>query len=298
MINYMGKTIQAQQVLPGRAINPDHLLGAELATGKMTATDLADFCRQVNPDHPVHKVGELYLCKINEHQLAGWIGQRIGREGLRHGGTISLTDMVALVSRIDHQAADLKMVLDRQRLAVLEQMKGWPELADRTEHILADFEEFIHLDYHESSRSSQLKEVADKISTLAMVTEEAPWDLYRLSDNGSVMAKQSIVIIEGAGEDIYMRNTPLEALDALLYRDDSSAPSYPHDSRMLSMMYDIFMIRLRTKALDGQGQIITGDDQNEFEVKIGEAAQEVRKEMVTMTEGFVDEALTALIPKP
>jgi len=298
MINCMGKTIQAQQVLPARAIDPDQILGGEIAAVKMTATDLAGFCNEVSPANLLHQAGSFYLRKIHENQLAGWIGQRIGREGLSNDDTIALTDMIALVSQLDRQADDLKVVLERQRLAVLEQMKGWPELTARTEYMLTGFEELIHLDYHESSRSSQLKEVADNIFDLAIGAEEAPKYLYKLSGNGEAMAKRSMVILEAAGKSIYNRDTPLRALDALLSRDSYDTPGYPHDLRMSLMLSDIFMIRLRTKALDGQRQVITGGDQNEFEVKIGEAAQEVRDEMVTMTEGFVDEALTALIPEP
>jgi len=300
-INCMGKTIQAQQALPARAIDPDQILGEELSTRQMAISDLADFCDEVGRGNPLHQSGAFYLRNVDKRQLAGWIGQRIGHEGLLYGETISLPDMVTLASQIDRRADGLKVVLDRQRVQVLEQMEGWPELADKMVRMLPAFEELIHLDYSESIRSEQLKEVVGTISALDSKTEDAPWDLYELpgDDASEAMAIRTDRLLSEAGEDIYNLSTPLRALEALLYRGDYGTAARAHDFQMSLLMRSIFMIRLRSRILDGcQGQILTEGEQLQFETKIATTTQEVRNEMATMTEGFVDEALAALIPEP
>jgi len=300
----MGKTIQAAQKIPARGMDPDRLLSAQALSGPLQANNLVTVCVNVRPVNAIHNSAFNYLYEIPGRDLTAWLAKTLGYPGLTRGSEIPLPEMIDLSEQLDETANGLKVVLERQRLSILEQIADWPEFSEKIKPLRSLFTELIHLDYSDDKRLAELKKVVSAVDTAYSDASDTLTKCYPKDSTPSQLfsakgaSGQSYRNLVEARRKLWNEDTTLGALNSALCRRESVA-SVPrrHDSSLSEIAQKIITIRLWEKATTGQEPVLENSYQNAFEAKIDRVAAETEAELQQMTAGFAGESLDALFPK-
>jgi len=306
----MGKTVQALQRLPSRAVSPEIILGVSLEQARLptrtTIKDFSDVFAHTMAGLLPKKAISTYLDELPGNVSVDWARKTSGLDspdkcrGLRDM-EVPLEALLLLAKRVDGEAIAGINALDRQRNELVSFLLADPRVAAA----IADIE------------TTQTGPIASAILTGPNIQSETGQQRSRQIQNQLITAQWSRVEELYSGHeyeadktasamkrvsrflaDIKRYETSIYAGDsALLLRffddpDDSSAV----DRYTSNLVTDLIELKALTQILDGQDPIKNAYEEDLFFDKIKSSCYSVGSELQEITAGNAEEVLDLIFP--